>query len=40
MKKFEEPIVETTTFTVGDVVTESGLTGAGPNCTGVVDPFG
>lgn len=40
MKKFEEPIVETTTFTVGDVVTTSGETGAGANCTGIVDPFG
>lgn len=40
MKKFEEPIVETTTFTVGDVVTtSSGETGATANCTGIVDPF-
>lgn len=39
MKKFEEPIIETIEFAVEDVITASGETGSGPNCTGIVDPF-
>ena len=40
MKKFEEPIVETTTFTMGDVVTASGETGATDTCLEIENPWG
>ena len=40
MKKFEEPILETTTFTVGDVVTASGEHGLSENCLEIENPWG
>ena len=41
MKKFETPVVEVTTFTVEDIITEStGEKSVGDTCSEVVNPFG